>query len=54
MALPLSTRMSLEGCIDVALDRMRVVYRKNTLKLADAREGLEAFLEKRPPVWQDR
>ncbi len=40
--------------LDGALQRMRLVYRHNTLKLADAREGLQAFLEKRPAVWQDR
>jgi len=40
--------------LDSALKRMRHVYRHNTLRLADAREGLAAFLEKRAAVWQDR
>ncbi len=40
--------------LDGALARMRHVYRNNTLKLADAREGLTAFIEKRPAVWKDR
>lgn len=40
--------------LDAALRRVRLVYTHNTLKLADAHEGLKAFLEKRPAVWQDR
>ncbi|HZU97587.1 MAG TPA: enoyl-CoA hydratase-related protein [Planctomycetota bacterium] len=40
--------------LGAALDRMRLVYRNQTLGLADAREGLTAFLEKRAAVWQDR
>ena len=43
-----------EEVSDAAIDAMVERYRNDVLELPDAREGLEAFLAKRPPVWQDR
>ena len=41
---------SLDAALDLVLSR----YRAEVLPLADASEGLRAFLEKRPPAWRDR
>lgn len=35
-----------------ALPEMEELYLKELMSAADAKEGLEAFLEKRPPVWK--
>jgi enoyl-CoA hydratase/carnithine racemase len=37
-----------------ALDRVERVYREALVPLEDMEEGVRAFLEKRPPRWQDR
>lgn len=37
-----------------ALERAGAFYLDEVMRLADAQEGLRAFLEKRPPVWSDR
>jgi cyclohexa-1,5-dienecarbonyl-CoA hydratase len=40
--------------LDAALAALRARYRTSVFGLADASEGLTAFLEKRPAVWRDR
>jgi cyclohexa-1,5-dienecarbonyl-CoA hydratase len=37
----------------LALDRAEVLYRDELMQLADAHEGIAAFMEKRPPVWKE-
>ena len=37
-----------------ALSEVEEIYLKSLMKTADAQEGIRAFLEKRPPVWQGR
>ncbi len=34
------------------LDRLERLYLDHLMATADAKEGLEAFLAKRPPVWR--
>ena len=36
-----------------ALARAEAIYLNDLMQLPDAREGLTAFIEKRPPVWED-
>jgi cyclohexa-1,5-dienecarbonyl-CoA hydratase len=36
------------------LARVERLYLRDLMRTADAREGIEAFLAKRPPVWKDR
>lgn len=36
------------------MERTEELYLKELMKLEDAQEGLQAFLEKRPPEWKDR
>ena len=36
-----------------ALSRAELIYRRDLMALADAREGLAAFLAKRSPVWKE-
>jgi len=36
------------------LDRLERLYLDDLMKTRDAREGIEAFLAKRPPAWKDR
>jgi cyclohexa-1,5-dienecarbonyl-CoA hydratase len=43
-----------EGSFADALARSEAIYRDELLPTADAEEGVRAFLEKRPPRWQDR
>jgi enoyl-CoA hydratase/carnithine racemase len=42
------------GSFAEALARTEALYREAILPSADAEEGVRAFLEKRPPRWQDR
>lgn len=42
------------GTFNEALDRVEKVYLKELMPLADATEGLTAFLEKRPAVWKHK
>jgi cyclohexa-1,5-dienecarbonyl-CoA hydratase len=37
-----------------ALPRIEDLYLRELMSTADAEEGISAFLQKRPPVWQDR
>jgi len=39
---------------DKGLARAEDIYQKELMKTADAREGIEAFLEKRPPRWKGK
>ncbi|MBM3878105.1 MAG: enoyl-CoA hydratase [Verrucomicrobia bacterium] len=39
---------------EAALEEVERIYLDELLKTADAHEGIQAFLEKRPPVWQHR
>ncbi len=42
------------GSFADALARSEAIYREEILPSQDAEEGVRAFLEKRPPRWQDR
>ena len=42
-----------EGSFAASLASVEAIYRK-LLRTQDAIEGLEAFLEKRPPAWRHR
>jgi cyclohexa-1,5-dienecarbonyl-CoA hydratase len=42
----------MEAPLSEALRRAERIYLDELMGLADAREGLAAFLEKRPPVWK--
>jgi len=43
-----------EGPFGPALAAVESIYRRRLLGTRDAREGLDAFLEKRPPSWRHR
>jgi cyclohexa-1,5-dienecarbonyl-CoA hydratase len=47
-------RRGTEGSFADALARSEKIYRDEVLPTEDAEEGVRAFLEKRPPRWQDR
>lgn len=40
--------------LDRALEAAEELYLREVLESADGNEGVEAFLERRPPKWQDR
>jgi cyclohexa-1,5-dienecarbonyl-CoA hydratase len=42
------------GPMDDALRAVEEMYLKELMRSDDAVEGLDAFLEKRPPVWRHR
>lgn len=49
--LPLARRALRGEHFSEALAAMEDIYRRELPKLEDAREGVRAFLEKRPPAW---
>ena len=44
----------LSGSVDDAISEVESIYLNELMKLEDAHEGLNAFLEKRKPVWKNR
>lgn len=58
LVLRLSKKAILKGLKEPdpadALKKIEKVYLKELMVTGDAIEGLKAFLEKRPPVWQDK
>lgn len=49
-----AVRQGARGSFRRALERTERIYRKDLLATDDVEEGVRAFLEKRPPRWQDR
>jgi len=47
-------RDGAEGPFDAALARVERIYRDELVATDDMNEGVRAFLEKRPPRWNDR
>jgi cyclohexa-1,5-dienecarbonyl-CoA hydratase len=53
-ALILATRKNRSAAILERLDEAIRIYKRLLGDSGDAKEGIEAFLQKRPPVWSDR
>jgi cyclohexa-1,5-dienecarbonyl-CoA hydratase len=49
-----STYLGLESDFEDVLKKVEHVYLKELMVTKDAEEGLQAFLEKRNPVWQNK
>ena len=49
-----AARLTIRAQAEPALDRAERDYLAGLLKTADAREGVAAWLAKRPPVWKDQ
>jgi cyclohexa-1,5-dienecarbonyl-CoA hydratase len=49
-----AVRQGGRGSFRRALERNERIYRRDLLATSDVEEGVRAFLEKRPPRWQDR
>ena len=47
-------RISEETAFGPALEEMERIYLEDLMRTEDAREGIQAFLEKREPKWKDR
>ena len=50
----LAARLTLRAQAEPALDAAERDYLGGLLKTADAAEGVNAWLEKRSPVWKDQ
>ena len=55
-ALRLAKRALLLGAAGetAALDAINQLYLTDLMATADAREGIQSFIEKRPPIWRDQ
>ena len=49
-----SALLGLQDDPGEGLERIEQLYMDKLMKTRDANEGLEAFLNKRPPVWEDK
>lgn len=49
-----AVRWNLEPELSQALNAAELIYLRETMRTADAAEGLKAFMEKRRPVWSER
>jgi len=49
-----ASRISIVERVKFKLDAIKKLYLEELMASHDAEEGLNAFLAKRPPVWQDR
>ncbi len=47
-----AVRAGVQGPLPAALAEAERIYLEELMELQDAREGLAAFMEKRPPVWK--
>jgi cyclohexa-1,5-dienecarbonyl-CoA hydratase len=50
----LATRLDLKKRMDSELPELERLYLEELMKTADAREGIQAFLDKRSPKWSHR
>jgi enoyl-CoA hydratase/carnithine racemase len=57
VVLALTKRALREGAgrhFEQALDRSQELYLRDLIRTGDMAEGMNAFLEKRPPSWKNR
>jgi cyclohexa-1,5-dienecarbonyl-CoA hydratase len=45
---------TLAGSVAAGISTVERIYLAELMRTADAHEGIAAFLEKRPPAWQDK
>ncbi len=48
-----AAQMSIQSHYENLIGRTEILYLQNLMETADAKEGLEAFLEKRQPQWKN-
>ncbi|MBI2849076.1 MAG: enoyl-CoA hydratase/isomerase family protein [Chloroflexi bacterium] len=49
-----AVKQGLDADFQEVLQKMETIYFQELMKTEDAHEGLQAFLEKRSPMWKDR